>query len=43
MECIGTFLASKGVDLAEFNAQRTAIIDNTTATARKVYGSGTGG
>jgi hypothetical protein len=40
MECIGTFLESKGIDLAEFGAQRTAIIDNTTANARKIYGSG---
>jgi hypothetical protein len=42
LECIGTFLESRGIDLGEFNAQRAAIIESTTATARRTYGAGTG-
>jgi hypothetical protein len=39
MECIGAYLESKHVDLAEFEAQAGAIIGNTTANAKVVYGS----
>jgi hypothetical protein len=39
IECIGAYLDSKHVDLAEFNGQAGAIIGNTTANAKSIYGS----
>jgi len=39
MECIGAYLDSKHVDLAEFNGQAGSIIGNTTANAKSIYGS----
>jgi hypothetical protein len=39
IECIGAYLDSKHVDLAEFNGQAGSIIGNTTANAKSIYGS----
>jgi hypothetical protein len=39
MECIGLFLESNGVDLAEFNGQAGGIIGGTTGKAASIYGS----
>jgi hypothetical protein len=37
IECIGTYLESKHVDLAEFNGQAGSVIGNTTANAKSIY------
>jgi hypothetical protein len=39
IECIGQYLEDKQVDLAEFNGQAGAIIGNTTANAKSIYGA----
>jgi hypothetical protein len=38
IECIGAYLDSKHVDLAEFTGQAGSIIGNTTANAKSIYG-----
>ena len=39
MECIGLFLESRHVDLAEFNGQAGGIIGGTTGKAASIYGA----
>jgi hypothetical protein len=37
MECIGAYLESKHVDLAEFSGQAGSIVGNTTGNAKSIY------
>ncbi len=39
MECIGLFLETNGVDLAEFQGQAGSIIGGTTSKAASIYGA----
>ncbi|GAB3253902.1 hypothetical protein [Kineosporia babensis] len=43
MECIDTFLTTRGVDTTEFSGQSAEIISQTTTNARTIYGAATDG